>query len=142
MDVDKENVGSAGDSVVEGKTAAAVRSKGVSADDNREAFSPDLLRIYYARLFPYEQVCRCVRSRPVPRVCGIRKRERESMGQRGTAVYSAVSPCYGYREFGSRLLLCCCCGYAAFATGSKFLISNFNREITTCSCVSKLEIRI
>lgn len=32
------------------------KAKGVSADDNREAFSPELLRIYYDRLFPYEQV--------------------------------------------------------------------------------------
>ncbi|CAM9768940.1 unnamed protein product [Pylaiella littoralis] len=57
MEVDKENVGSAGASGAESK-AAPVRSKGVSADDNREAFSPDLLRIYYARLFPYEQMYR------------------------------------------------------------------------------------
>lgn len=55
MEVDKENVESAGASSAESK-APPVRSKGVSADDNREAFSPDLLRIYYARLFPYEQV--------------------------------------------------------------------------------------
>lgn len=48
MEVEKENV----------ETAAkpAPRAKGVSADDSREAFSPDLLRLYYARLFPYEQV--------------------------------------------------------------------------------------
>lgn len=56
MEVDKENQEMvAGASGVESK--APVRSKGVSADDDREAFSPDLLRIYYARLFPYEQVC-------------------------------------------------------------------------------------
>lgn len=45
MEVEKENV-----------DAAPTRKKGVSADDNRESFSPELLRIYYARLFPYEQV--------------------------------------------------------------------------------------
>eukprot|EP00903_Cladosiphon_okamuranus_P005723 g5681.t1 len=52
MEVEKENV----------ETAPASkpmpRTKGVSADDNREAFSPDLLRLYYARLFPYEQMYR------------------------------------------------------------------------------------
>lgn len=54
MEVEKENV-EAGASSVDSK-AAPSRKKGVSADDNREAFSPELLRIYYARLFPYEQV--------------------------------------------------------------------------------------
>lgn len=58
MEVEKDNV-EAGASSVDSKVAAApARKKGVSADDNREAFSPELLRIYYARLFPYEQV-RC-----------------------------------------------------------------------------------
>ncbi|CAM9588651.1 unnamed protein product [Laminaria digitata] len=47
MEVEKENV-----------DAAPTRKKGVSADDNRESFSPELLRIYYARLFPYEQMYR------------------------------------------------------------------------------------
>lgn len=59
MEVDKENLESADVGSVESK--APMRSKGVSADDNREAFSPDLLRIYYARLFPYEQVMPLVR---------------------------------------------------------------------------------
>lgn len=49
MEVDKENAANAA------KTPTA-KGKGVSADDNREAFSPELLRLYYARLFPYEQV--------------------------------------------------------------------------------------
>lgn len=76
MEVEKENVASAEPSIVEGKAAAAVRSKGVSADDNREAFSPDLLRIYYARLFPYEQVgvMVCARARYRVRVGGERGR--------------------------------------------------------------------
>ncbi|CBJ27863.1 conserved unknown protein [Ectocarpus siliculosus] len=57
MEVDKgDQEMVAGASGVESK--APVRSKGVSADDDREAFSPDLLRIYYARLFPYEQMYR------------------------------------------------------------------------------------
>lgn len=54
MEVEKENVEASASSV--DSKAAATRKKGSSADDNREAFSPELLRIYYARLFPYEQV--------------------------------------------------------------------------------------
>ena len=50
MEVEKENA----ETAAVGKPTP--RTKGVSADDNREAFSPDLLRLYYARLFPYEQV--------------------------------------------------------------------------------------
>lgn len=55
MEVDKENIESSG--LTESKGMVPSRSKGKSADDNREAFSPELLRLYYARLFPYEQVC-------------------------------------------------------------------------------------
>lgn len=51
VEIEKENV----EEDTAGKNAAP-SSQGVSADDSREAFSPDLLRIYYARLFPYEQV--------------------------------------------------------------------------------------
>ena len=56
MEVEKENV-EGGASSVDSK-AALTTKKGVSADDNRESISPELLRIYYARLFPYEQVRR------------------------------------------------------------------------------------
>lgn len=56
MEVEKENVEAGASSVESNLAPEPARKKGVSADDNREAFSPELLRIYYARLFPYEQV--------------------------------------------------------------------------------------
>lgn len=60
MEVDKENVESGASADGKAAVAAPVRTKGASADDNREAFSPELLRLYYSRLFPYDQVCLCV----------------------------------------------------------------------------------
>lgn len=83
MELEKESVTEKDESPsVDGKVA---RKKGASADDNREAFSPELLRLYYARLFPYDQVlvfpgacvwCLDIRhvSRPCPCVvvdCGL-----------------------------------------------------------------------
>lgn len=75
MEVDKENTRSGGaDMENKGTVAPAgapARKKGESADDNREAFSPELLRFYYARLFPYEQVSHTLCS---PRVaCVVRQ---------------------------------------------------------------------
>lgn len=59
MEVDKEpatNSSTPPNSGGSGNNSSDNKAKGVSADDNREAFSPELLRLYYARLFPYEQV--------------------------------------------------------------------------------------
>lgn len=58
MEVDKENFET--DAAGAGSKAVPSKAKGISADDNREAFSPELLRLYYARLFPYSQVCASV----------------------------------------------------------------------------------
>eukprot|EP00904_Undaria_pinnatifida_P010684 jgi/Undpi1/6746/HiC_scaffold_20.g09225.m1 len=58
MEVEKENVEAGASSVESNLAPEPARKKGMSADDNREAFSPELLRIYYARLFPYEQMHR------------------------------------------------------------------------------------
>lgn len=55
MEIDKENAEYC-TSTGSGSPPASNMQKGVSADDNREAFSPELLRLYYSRLFPYEQV--------------------------------------------------------------------------------------
>lgn len=54
MEVDKDNV--TGQDASPGIDGKVLRKKGESADDNREAFSPELLKLYYARLFPYDQV--------------------------------------------------------------------------------------
>lgn len=54
MEVDKENVMS-GASGVEESISAPSSSRNAKVDDEQQAFSPELLRFYYARLFPYEQ---------------------------------------------------------------------------------------
>lgn len=54
MEIEKEN-GTSQDTS-SGVNGKVLRKKGASADDNREAFSPELLRLYYAKLFPYDQV--------------------------------------------------------------------------------------
>lgn len=54
MEIDRDD--GEGQDASPGVNGKVLRKKGASADDNREAFSPELLRLYYARLFPYDQV--------------------------------------------------------------------------------------
>lgn len=56
MEVDQENAAISNSSTPPTPGSSSKTGKGISADDNREAFSTDLLRLYYAKLFPYEQV--------------------------------------------------------------------------------------
>lgn len=53
MEVDKENVMSGASGV--GESISAPSSSRNAKADEQQAFSPELLRFYYARLFPYEQ---------------------------------------------------------------------------------------
>lgn len=56
MEVDKQNTLSRDRLDVPLDKNAYLGKTGGSADASGEAFSPELLRLYYSRLFPYEQV--------------------------------------------------------------------------------------
>lgn len=58
MEFNKENASDSSSSMVmSGGKNGTVRGSAaaVSSDSNPEAFSPELLRLYYARLFPYQE---------------------------------------------------------------------------------------